>query len=94
MVFHRKQSLIQIVNLCFLEYFSGHCVIQNIMLSKTLCYPKHYVIQNIMLSKALCCLKYCIMLNIILLQIFLVDFHIDPLKSKLALDYIYMFAFV
>ena len=32
LVFHKKQSLTKIVNSCFLEYFSGYCVIQIIVL--------------------------------------------------------------
>jgi hypothetical protein len=35
----------------------------------------------------LCYPKHCLILNIMLSQIFPVDFHVDPLKSELALEY-------
>jgi hypothetical protein len=35
----------------------------------------------------LCYPKHCVILHIILSQIFPMDFHVDPLKSALALEY-------
>jgi hypothetical protein len=39
----------------------------------------------------LCYPKHCVILNIMLSQIFPVDFHVDPLKFELALEYDFNF---